>query len=228
MGNRWGNSGNSVWLYFLELQITADGDCSHEIKRRLLLGRKAMTNLDSILKSRDITWSKCGGGWGCQGEGRRSCRYYKLGLLSLWTKTSLVFPLSSGWQQSCECVSEPNSHSGWKKWVVSLVCGCVLCPYSFSPEPAPTLNQLTSNIYAAHASFTRHHCHKYLVATDSSSKAEDASCTRLPESHSWDNFPGVLQPLQKGLWAGFLSAGRTHRGIWNKHRTPITVCLWTG
>ena len=36
--------------------ITADGDCSHEIKRRLLLGRKVMTNLDSILKSRDITW----------------------------------------------------------------------------------------------------------------------------------------------------------------------------
>ena len=38
-------------------KITADGDCSHEIKRRLLLGRKVMTNLDSILKSRDITWS---------------------------------------------------------------------------------------------------------------------------------------------------------------------------
>ena len=37
--------------------ITADGDCSHEIKRRLLLGRKVMTNLESILKSRDITWS---------------------------------------------------------------------------------------------------------------------------------------------------------------------------
>ena len=37
-------------------KITADGDCSHEIKRRLLLGRKVMTNLDSILKSRDITW----------------------------------------------------------------------------------------------------------------------------------------------------------------------------
>ena len=41
---------------FLGSKITADGDCSHEIKRRLLLGRKAMTNLDSILKSRDITW----------------------------------------------------------------------------------------------------------------------------------------------------------------------------
>ena len=41
---------------FLGSRTTADGDCSHEIKRRLLLGRKAMTNLDSILKSRDITW----------------------------------------------------------------------------------------------------------------------------------------------------------------------------
>ena len=40
---------------FMDSKITADGDCSHEIKRHLLLGRKAMTNLDSILKSRDIT-----------------------------------------------------------------------------------------------------------------------------------------------------------------------------
>ena len=55
MANRWGNSGNSVRLYFFGAKITADGDCSHEIKRRLLLGRKVMTNLDSILKSRDIT-----------------------------------------------------------------------------------------------------------------------------------------------------------------------------
>ena len=55
MGNRWGNSGNSVRLYFLGLQNTADGDCSPEIKRHLLLGRKVMTILESILKSRDIT-----------------------------------------------------------------------------------------------------------------------------------------------------------------------------
>ena len=56
MANRWGNSGNSSWLYFLGgSKITADGDCSHEIKRHLLLGRKVMTNLDSISKSRDIT-----------------------------------------------------------------------------------------------------------------------------------------------------------------------------
>ena len=45
----------TVRLYFLGSKITADGDCSHEIKRCLLLGRKVMTNLDSIFKSRDIT-----------------------------------------------------------------------------------------------------------------------------------------------------------------------------
>ena len=57
MVNIWGNSGNSVRLYFGGgvSKISRDGDCSHEIKRRLLLGRKVMTNLDSILKSRDIT-----------------------------------------------------------------------------------------------------------------------------------------------------------------------------
>ena len=55
MANRWGNNGNSERFYFLGLQKTADGDCSHEIKRYLLLGRKAMTNPDSILKSRNIT-----------------------------------------------------------------------------------------------------------------------------------------------------------------------------
>ena len=56
MANRWGNNGNSDRLYFWGGSIiTADGDCSHEIKRCLLLGRKAMTNLDSVLKSRDIT-----------------------------------------------------------------------------------------------------------------------------------------------------------------------------
>ena len=54
MANRWGNSGNSVRLYFGVSKITADSDCSHEIKRRLLLGRKVMTNLDSIFQSRDI------------------------------------------------------------------------------------------------------------------------------------------------------------------------------
>ena len=57
MGNRWGSSGNSVRLYFVCVcsKITADDDCSHEIKRHLLLGKKVITTLDSIFKSRDIT-----------------------------------------------------------------------------------------------------------------------------------------------------------------------------
>ena len=55
MANRRGNNGNSDRFHFLASKIPSDGDRSHEIKRCLLLGRKAMTNLDSILKSRDVT-----------------------------------------------------------------------------------------------------------------------------------------------------------------------------
>ena len=55
MANRCRNSGNSGKLIFWGSKISVDGDCSHEIKRCLVLGRKVMTNLDSILKSRDIT-----------------------------------------------------------------------------------------------------------------------------------------------------------------------------
>ena len=55
MGNRWRTVETVSDFIFWVSQITADGDCSHEIKRRLLLGRRVMTNLDSIFKSRDIT-----------------------------------------------------------------------------------------------------------------------------------------------------------------------------
>ena len=55
MANWWGNNGNMTDFISLGSRITADGDCGHEIKGRLLLGRKALTNIDSILKSRDIT-----------------------------------------------------------------------------------------------------------------------------------------------------------------------------
>ena len=53
--NRWGNNVNSADFIFFGSRITVDSDCSHKIKRFLLLGRQTMTNLDSILKSRDIT-----------------------------------------------------------------------------------------------------------------------------------------------------------------------------
>ena len=55
MANRWGKVEAVTEFIFLGSKITADGDCSHEITSRLLLGRKTMPNLDSILKSRDIT-----------------------------------------------------------------------------------------------------------------------------------------------------------------------------
>ena len=55
MANRWETMDTVSDFIFLGSKITADGECSHEVKRHLLLGRKAMTNLDSILKSRDIT-----------------------------------------------------------------------------------------------------------------------------------------------------------------------------
>ena len=55
MADRWGTMGTVTDFIFLGSKITADGDCSHELKRSLLLGRRAMTNLDSVLKSRDIT-----------------------------------------------------------------------------------------------------------------------------------------------------------------------------
>ena len=55
MANRRGKGGSNTDFLFLGSKITLDGDCSHEIKRQLLLGKKAMTNLDSMLKSKDIT-----------------------------------------------------------------------------------------------------------------------------------------------------------------------------
>ena len=55
MANRWGKMETVTGFIFLGSKITADGDCSHEIKRHFLLGRKPVTNLDRVLKSRDIT-----------------------------------------------------------------------------------------------------------------------------------------------------------------------------
>ena len=95
MGNRWGNSGNSVRLHFLGSKITVDGDCSHEIKRHSLLGRKVMTNLDSILKSRDITLPT------------------KVRLVK-----AMVFPVVMyGWELDCE---ESWALKNWCFWTVVL------------------------------------------------------------------------------------------------------------
>ena len=90
MGKQW----NSGWLYFWGLQNHADGDCSHEIKRCLLLGRKVMTNLDSILESRDITLpTKVRLGkamvfpvvfYGCESWTVKKAEHWRIGAFELW------------------------------------------------------------------------------------------------------------------------------------------------
>ena len=93
MTNRWGNNGNSERLFW-RAPKTADGDCSHEIKRHLLLGRKAMTNIDSILKSRDITLLTkvhlvkpmvfTVVMYGCKSWTIKKAEYHRIGAFELW------------------------------------------------------------------------------------------------------------------------------------------------
>ena len=94
MANRWGNNGNSERFYFLGLKITAVGECSHEIKRCLLIGRKAITNLDSILKSRDITLPTKVQivkamvfpviMYGCESWSIKKCEHWRIDAFELW------------------------------------------------------------------------------------------------------------------------------------------------
>ena len=98
MANRWGNNENSGRLYFLYFilnsKITTDGDCSHEITRRLLPGRKVMTNLDSIFKSRDITLQTKVrlvkvmifpvAMYGCENWTRKKAEHWRIDAFELW------------------------------------------------------------------------------------------------------------------------------------------------
>ena len=79
---------------FLGSKITADGDCTHEIKRRLLLRRKVMTNLDSILKSRDITdrglLVKASSHYGCESWSIKKVEHRRIDAFELWSWRSLL------------------------------------------------------------------------------------------------------------------------------------------
>ena len=119
MADRWGNSGNSGWLYFLGSKITADGDCSHEFKRHLLLGRKVMTNLDSILKSRDITLSTkvCLVKamvfpvvmYGCESWTIKKAEHWRIDAFELWCWRRLLrVPWTAG--RSNQCILKEISH----------------------------------------------------------------------------------------------------------------------
>ena len=120
MVNRWGNSGNSEKLYFGGLKITADGDCSHEIKRRLLLGRKAVTNLDSILKSRDYFVNK---GRSSQGYGFSSGHIWmwELDYKESWVQKNWCFwtvVLEKTLESPLDCKEIQPVHSeGNQSWI---------------------------------------------------------------------------------------------------------------
>ena len=115
MENRWRNNGNSdrlyLFVYLFGSKITADGDCSHEIKGCLLLGRKVMTNLDSILKSRDITLSTKVHQvkamvfpivmYGCESWTGKKAEHWRIGAFELWCWRRLLrIPWSARSNQS--------------------------------------------------------------------------------------------------------------------------------
>ena len=118
MANRWRNSGNSGWLYIGVFNITENGDCSHEIKRRLLLGRKVMTNLDSIIKSRDIANK----GPSSQSYGFSSSRMWELGLWESWAPKNWCFwtvVLEKTLESPLDCKEiQPVHPQGNQSWIV--------------------------------------------------------------------------------------------------------------
>ena len=120
MANRWGNSGNSDFI-FGGSKITANGDCSHEIKRRLLLGRKVMTNLESILKSKDISLPTkvCPVKamvfpvvmYGCEGWTIKKAEHQRINAFKLWcVEKTLESPLD------CKEI-QPFHPKGDQSWV---------------------------------------------------------------------------------------------------------------
>ena len=120
MGNRWGNSGNNVRLYFLGLQNHCRCNCSHDIKRRLLPGRKVMTNLDSILKSRHYFANK---GPSSQGYGFSSGHVWmwELDCEESWALTNWCFwtvVLGKTLESPLDCKKiQPAHPKGGQSWV---------------------------------------------------------------------------------------------------------------
>src|SRR5574337_1607117 len=136
MGNRWGNSGNSVRLYFWGSKITADGDCSHEIKRRLLLGRKVMTKLDSIFKSRDITLPTkvCLGKalvfpvvmYGCESWTVKKAEHRRTDAFELWFWRRLLrVPWTAG-RSNQSILKRSEEHTSELQSPLNLVCRLLL------------------------------------------------------------------------------------------------------
>ena len=122
MANRWGNNGNSDRFYFLGLQITTDSDCSHEIQKCLLHGRKFMTKLDNILKSRDITLpTKVHLSSQAYGFPSSHVRMWELGHKEVWVLNNWCFwnvVLEKALESPLDCKEIPPVHpKGDQSWV---------------------------------------------------------------------------------------------------------------
>ena len=125
MANRWGNNGNSDRLYFLGLQ-SHWSDWSPEIKRCLLLGRKAMTNLDSILKSRDITLPTKVHivkamvlpvvMYGCENQIIKKAECQRIDALGLWCWRRLLRVPWTARRSNQSILKEINPKYHWKDW----------------------------------------------------------------------------------------------------------------
>ena len=116
MAIRWGNNGNSGRLFFGGeggSKITADGDCNHEIKRCLPLGRKAMTNLDSVLISRDITLPKKVKAmvfpivtYGCESLTIKKAACQRIDVFELWCWRTLLRVPWTAWRSNQSILKE--------------------------------------------------------------------------------------------------------------------------
>ena len=128
MANRWGNNGNSDRLFWGGSKITADGDCSHEIKRCLLLGRKVVTNLDSIFKSRDISLPTkvCLVAmvfpvvmYGCESWTIKKAECWRMDAFELRCWRRLLRVAGSAWRSNQSILKEISSEYSleyWKDW----------------------------------------------------------------------------------------------------------------
>ena len=126
MGNRWGNSGNSTDFIFWGSKITADGDCSHEIKRCLLLGRKAVIDLELILKSRDITLLTKVHlvkamvfpvvMYGCESWTIKKAECLKIDAFELWSWRRLLRVPGTTGRSNQSILKEINLNIHWKDW----------------------------------------------------------------------------------------------------------------
>ena len=126
MANRWGKCGNSVgfhliWFDFMEprllgSKITADGDCSYEIKRHLLLGSKVMTNLDSVLKSRVTVMVFPVVMYGCESWTIKMAECWTIDASELWCWRRLLRVPWTARRSNQSILKEINLNSRWKDW----------------------------------------------------------------------------------------------------------------